>query len=82
MTTTKIIIGEHQYVGIPASKHAKDLADLFANLDSNEQAEFFNQVARRVSEWKNDPGMQWLYVGDKMSPDAKRLIDDLADHIK
>ena len=81
MATTRIVIGEHVYIGVPeGNQQPIDLADMFADMDHDQQIAFFNQVARRVSEWKGPASMQWLAVADGLSSDAKRLIADWYDH--
>jgi len=83
MATTKITIGEHTYIGLPndPKSMAHDIADLFSTFDHEQQADFFNQLARRVSEWPGPAGMQWLSVCDGLSGEAKYMLADIADHV-
>ena len=56
-------------------------AKYVANLASDEQAKFFNQFAASVNDWGSLPGIQWDYVKDDLTPDAKDVIRELADHL-
>lgn len=60
-----------------------ELAYLFARMDSNEQAHFFNRVAVETREW---PGTGWCYqcahIIDALSDEGARVVTTLAGHIQ
>lgn len=84
MGVTCIMVGDESYAGISycPSQQARDMAALLVELDSHDMAIFFNTLAEHVSEWHGRDGMQWLDVGEKLSPKAKRMIENMADHVK
>lgn len=45
----------------------RDLADMFVSLSSNEQAEFFEQIAEAMAKWgAHDRDAQMLYLAKEM----------------
>lgn len=59
---------------------ACDLAHLFCKLFADQQAEFFNCVAEISSIWPTDASIQWRSMQEHLSPEGKKVIDDMKDH--
>lgn len=55
------------------------LAQLFAPMTSDYQAEFFDELAKIAKTWKWS-AMQWRDMQRWLTPEAKTLIDEIKDH--
>lgn len=57
----------------------QDVAELFAGMDSDEQAEFYNHVAKIASSWLN---MQAQYITDseKLTLAGRRVMQTIGDY--
>lgn len=62
------------------NEHAKELAELFCVLHSEDQALFFNEVAIWSRKWEGDRVFQWRDMQRGLSADGKRVIDELSEH--
>ena len=64
--------------------NAEGLADVFCDLDHDQQVQFFNAVALITSNWDENRGKQWAAVGACDAPalteDARHLLQELAHH--
>ena len=59
-----------------------EIADLFASMKSDEQAQFFNQVYVRTTDWVADHAFQWAYMREHMSDGAKEIIKTMWEHVE
>lgn len=59
---------------------AYDLARLFCTLFADQQATFFNCVAEISSKWPTHASIQWRAMQEHLSPEGKKVIDDMKDH--
>lgn len=72
----------HGYM-IPFPKHMqpKLLAELFCNLDSSQQAQFFDRIAEIDKEhWERKGVFQWRSMQDDLTDRAHQVIVDLYEH--
>jgi hypothetical protein len=65
---------EHANVWTP-----KFLAEQFSELDSINQAIFFDELATFAKKWSWSD-MQWRYMQDSLTEQAKELIDNIKAH--
>ena len=69
-------------------KHLKsispeDIAELFTELDSEQQARFFNKVAEIASIWSwGDMGMQLQYITDEegLTLPGRRVMQNIGEY--
>ena len=66
-----VSLSEMQVIGGARHLTAEELGRVFASMNTEEQAQFFNGVAKGVAEWPNNRGysdgeMQWCYWRDEM----------------
>ena len=61
---------------------AYDLARLFCELFADQQAAFFNSVAEISSKWPTDASFQWRSIQEHLSPEGKKVIDNMKDNIE
>ena len=57
----------------------QDVAELFAAMDSDEQAEFYNHIAKVASSWLS---MQSQYItdSDKLTLAGRRVMQTIGDY--
>ena len=60
----------------------EELAELFAGLDSEEQARFFNQIAKVASKWRGPFEMQLQYITDEdnLSLSGRRVMQSIGEY--
>ncbi len=51
------------------------LAETFSDYSSLEQAEFFNHLAKLVSEWETDHAQQWRWMRDSLTAQGRELLE-------
>lgn len=63
--------------------HPGELAEIFANYASDDQARFFNTLAIKVKDW---PGTGWCMQSSEIAPklthDGKAVVTKLAEWIE
>lgn len=59
-------------------------ADIFATMDGDEQAEFFNALAEHIKEWQNPFCFQLQSVIDsgKLTAEAKQVMFEIGNYSK
>lgn len=61
---------------------AKELADSFSDMYSEEQVDFFNALAYNVSQWKGPFCIQLQYITDstRLTKEARRLMEQIGEY--
>lgn len=54
------------------------LASVFCDMDAEQQAKFFDRVARLSAEWPN-ASMQWHWMRQQMSTGGLKLLSDFVE---
>ena len=58
----------------------KALAELFAQMTADNQALFFDEVAKIVATWPAHADFQWRAMEKWLTPEAKRIINGMKEH--
>lgn len=56
------------------------LAKMFAEMDNEQQAEFFNELAIEAATWPRSHVFQWCDMQNFLTPKGKEIIDGMKDH--
>ena len=66
---------------VKANVTPKQLAQLFAHMDNNQQAEFFNEVGRIAEDWKAGLCMQMCYVSssDVLNATGRAVMEKIGE---
>lgn len=56
------------------------LAKLFAGMSGDDQAKFFNEVAKISAGWKAPGCFQWRSMQEHLTPAGKTIINEMKDH--
>lgn len=61
-----------------------EIADLFCDMDNNEQAEFFNKIGSNVQSWIHPFVFQLQTVVDtcSLTPEAKQVMFEIGEYSK
>lgn len=61
---------------------AKDIANLFCDLDNEQQAEFFNQISENVSKWDHAFCFQLQEVLSckKLTDAGKKIMSEIGEY--
>lgn len=57
-----------------------EIGRLFAEMGSDEQAQFWDAVAAATKRWDRAACFQWRDMADYLTPAARSLIDDMHDN--
>ena len=85
MKTSQPTKFEGYLLSLDREARAYEIAHHFCALDSEHQAQFFNNIALISDVWKVLPEgrnrvFQWRDMQRFLSPDGKRVIDEFKDH--
>lgn len=68
---------------------ARELGELFCELDAEQMVEFWEEVARTTSSWKRDVSFQWQAFSDALTQaekdfesKARKPLSSLLEYIK
>lgn len=73
-TVSGIIIPEEK------DKWPEAIAELFANMNNEQQAKFFDCLFWEVAAWDKNHAFQWRSMQEHLTPKAKEIIDAMKDH--
>ncbi len=59
-----------------------DIADLFCSMDSDEQAIFFNKVAKNIKQWESPLYFQLQAITDsaELTEEARLIMKEIGDY--
>lgn len=68
-------------VTVDVALTAKVIAGAFCDLDAEEQAAFFEEVAKSAARWGVGPGMQWYRIGRvlKSHPEGREVVRQISE---
>lgn len=78
----KRITIEHDGLAMSLDITPEQVAEMFADMDSEEQARFFNHVAKVASKWPASLGMQLQCVteDDGLTMEGRRVMQGIGEY--
>lgn len=72
-------------VEVPLTLTPKEVAQLFCSMDANEQADFFNEVAKEADTWPScnfDLQMSYVSGANNLSYEGRNIMRTIGDYSK
>lgn len=79
-----IMITKIVNVDVEVELTTEDLAILFCNLNSEEQAKFFNTIATEVAAWEHPFCFQLSYISSEplLTKEAREVMEQIGEYSK
>lgn len=60
----------------------EEVAKMFCEMDSEDQAKFFNAIAKEVKSWKYDFVFQLQHISDEscLTPEARTVMREIGEY--
>lgn len=81
MSRPELTHGGTRFICLPKQDLPSEIGALFADMDADEQARFWDAVAAATTRWSGQPEAQWLAMVERLKPAARSVVSDICQHV-